>query len=413
MGLYTAGLLAEKGVSVLVLEEHAEIGKPIQCAGIITPRVFDFTGQEPWGLPVRGAIFHPPKGAPLSFKAQQTKALVVDRARFDKDIARFALARGANLALKHSFHGFSRSGDGTLELQVHDSHRNGITKLKTKLLVGADGVASRVRQAANLPGPDRMVSGFQVDLGGSLPGDLDPESVELFLGSRYAPGFFAWLVPIPGGVRVGLCSASFGKALGGLGKPSLLKKKSRAAQVAAAPFAVEPALSRFRRLMGERLASRLEGLRPLAYFAGAIPFGPGSVFTADNIALVGDAAAQVKASSGGGIYTGFCSARELVPVLCRSLETKDYSQALLSDYRKRWSRGVGRDIRDAYRLHRAFTRFTDKQLDEFIRMVGHPEIIRLIEEKGDIDYPSRLALSIFRKRPQLIKFSPKLLSSFI
>ena len=38
----TGKLIAEKGYEVLILEEHYEIGKPVQCAGLVTTRVLDF-----------------------------------------------------------------------------------------------------------------------------------------------------------------------------------------------------------------------------------------------------------------------------------------------------------------------------------------------------------------------------------
>ena len=44
IGGYLAAGLAEGGVSVLLLEEHSEIGRPFQCAGLVNPHVMNLTG---------------------------------------------------------------------------------------------------------------------------------------------------------------------------------------------------------------------------------------------------------------------------------------------------------------------------------------------------------------------------------
>ena len=44
VGGRAAKLLAERGVSVLMLEEHEEVGRPFQCAGLVTPSAMDAVG---------------------------------------------------------------------------------------------------------------------------------------------------------------------------------------------------------------------------------------------------------------------------------------------------------------------------------------------------------------------------------
>ena len=41
-GGYLAGKVAKAGYEVALVEEHREIGEPIQCGGLVTPRVFEY-----------------------------------------------------------------------------------------------------------------------------------------------------------------------------------------------------------------------------------------------------------------------------------------------------------------------------------------------------------------------------------
>ena len=44
VGGHTANLLVKKGHRVLLLEEHNEIGRPFQCAGLVTPNAMKQVG---------------------------------------------------------------------------------------------------------------------------------------------------------------------------------------------------------------------------------------------------------------------------------------------------------------------------------------------------------------------------------
>ena len=45
-GSRTAWNLAEAGYSTALVEEHEIIGEPCQCAGLITPRTFEYLGYQ-------------------------------------------------------------------------------------------------------------------------------------------------------------------------------------------------------------------------------------------------------------------------------------------------------------------------------------------------------------------------------
>src|SRR3990172_2506698 len=92
--------LAKAGWRVALLEEHREIGEPVQCGGLVTPRVFDYVSCKETILgKVRGAEIFSPKGRAIRIDGQETKAVVVDRAMFDRAIVTDAIRAGAETFL--------------------------------------------------------------------------------------------------------------------------------------------------------------------------------------------------------------------------------------------------------------------------------------------------------------------------
>ena len=63
VGGYLGNKLSRAGLSVLMLEEHLEIGRPFQCAGLVTPEAMSKVGLESSILSsVWGARIHSPRG---------------------------------------------------------------------------------------------------------------------------------------------------------------------------------------------------------------------------------------------------------------------------------------------------------------------------------------------------------------
>ena len=115
-GGYLAGKVAAAGYEVALVEEHREIGEPIQCGGLVTPRVFEYVHcKETIIGSVHGAELYSPSGRKLVIDGHQTEAVVVQRAMFDRAIATDAVRKGA-----HTFLGAqaqaARREDGGVEV---------------------------------------------------------------------------------------------------------------------------------------------------------------------------------------------------------------------------------------------------------------------------------------------------------
>ncbi|NIP34049.1 MAG: geranylgeranyl reductase family protein [Thermoplasmata archaeon] len=385
-GARTALLLAEAGLTVAILEEHDVVGRPVQCAGLLSERVSQELGGEVAVLnTVSGARIHSPSGHVLAFDAGRPRAMVVDRAAFDQSLAGQAVEAGADLLLERRVMEVRASPSGC-SLMVRDRSVAGsaVEELVCRAIVGADGPPSIVRRSMGLPRPRHKLVGYQVSFSCRQP--MGKDHVDLFGGRDVAPGFFAWVVPQDehSGL-VGLAS-----------EPGGMHPKAR--------------LEAF--MASETLRELLPDLQVTGNFAGAIPLGPVHRPVADRVVLVGDAAAQAKATSGGGVYPALVAARHAAAALVRAHEEGDLSARNLMSYPKAFDAEVGAELAKAARLRRSFRAMSDRMVDDLIVALDDPELLDTIVQEGDIEFPSRLVRSLLRRSPRLVRLAGPLLRGF-
>jgi flavin-dependent dehydrogenase len=102
-GLLAAREAASKGLKVVVFEEDLEIGVPEKCDGLVSMRALMSLGVIPSSRAVQNtikrALIYPPSGKPLEAEVSKLKIVVLDRKVFDKDLARAASSKGAEILL--------------------------------------------------------------------------------------------------------------------------------------------------------------------------------------------------------------------------------------------------------------------------------------------------------------------------
>jgi flavin-dependent dehydrogenase len=138
---------------------------------------------------------------------------------------------------------------------------------------------------------------------------------------------------------------------------------------------------------------------------GAIPLGPPERTVAEGLMLVGDAAAQVKPTSGGGIYAGALCAKIAGEVAAAAVKEGDTSAKRLAEYEKRWRSAIGRELLIGMRIHEAMGKLSDVDYDKVIKTLEDPEILDIISQYGDMDYPSAVAKKLIMAKPGLLKLS--------
>jgi digeranylgeranylglycerophospholipid reductase len=162
VGAHTAGAVAGAGFSVLLVEEHERVGEPVQCAGLITTRVFDIVPETKGAVlnKVSGARIFSPSGKTLEIGGDRTRAVVIDRAEFDRAVAAQAADRGAEILTGRRVKDIGRHDFWELDL-------GGGEVVRARLLVGADGYGSLVRRRLGLNEPSFLLNGYGEELEGA------------------------------------------------------------------------------------------------------------------------------------------------------------------------------------------------------------------------------------------------------
>ncbi len=383
-GSTAAARLASGGHRVVLIEEHPRVGHPVQCAGLVSQRVLDLAGSSTMvRTSVRGASVFGPSLESISFRAPSARAFVIDRAGLDVYLADRAARAGAEVRTSTRFD--SVEGESSDRLTVRVRGPDGAAEqLRPRLVIGADGVASAVARAFRLRRPVEVLPAFEAEFPVS-PGD--PDTVEVYLGRAFAPGLFGWWIPDgSGGARVGV-------AVDADGTP--------------ARTYFDRLLDHLSRRFGRRLAS------PTAYLVSGIPIGSMPRTHARRALLVGDAAAQVKPLSGGGIFTGMKCAEIAADVASRALGANDLSEGTLAEYDRRWRSELGEEFRRALYLRRLFARLTDDELDRVVRALHGARLAETIVAFGDIDFPTRVARELLRESPGLVRLLPKAFGAWV
>jgi digeranylgeranylglycerophospholipid reductase len=382
-GSTAAYRLASRGHDVLVLEEHGRIGLPVQCAGLVSQRVLDLAGSTAFvRTSVRGATVFGPGLGSVAFQATEPRAFVIDRGALDVHLADRAARAGARFRAGQRFDGIVRREAGRTVIRFTGTD-GAASEVAARLVVGADGVSSAVARAFRLRRPVEILPAFEAEYPRS-PGDA--EQVEVYLGRKFAPGLFGWWIPDgAGGARVGIAADADGTS---------------------ARVYFDHLIDHLERRFGVRLAN------PTAYLVSGIPIGSVPRTHGTGVLLVGDAAAQVKPLSGGGIFTGMRCAELLADVADGALRRGDVSESSLADYDRRWRAELGEEFRRALYLRRLFTRLTDAELDAVIAALQGAELSATIVAFGDIDFPTHVARQLLRESPSLMRLLPKALGAW-
>ena len=379
VGSNTAALVAQRGFRVALVDRHPRDGKFARCGNLVTPRVLGLVDACKSVIgEVRGAEVYSPLGRRIVVDGGETKAVVLDRARFDSQITDMAVNNGAKGLFDTTAKGVSRRGD-TLEVSLQDE--TGSRRVSCSILIGADGPTGRTGEWFGLSRPKKVLLGCEQTMTGVAG---DHRFVKLFVGTEFAPSFFGWIIPDGRSAKVGLCADS------GNVRAALDKMVSR------------PCVQQF-----------LRGARPVSYSAGGIPFGFPRKTYADNVMIVGDAACQVKATSGGGIFTGLLSSTFCAATAIEALESRDFTSGNLRSYQKAWMKAIGKELRRDLAIHESYARLTDKQFEEIFRLVDNPAILDIITKLGDIDFPSKVGWRLAREEPRLIKYAGRALRAML
>jgi digeranylgeranylglycerophospholipid reductase len=308
IGCLAAKHLARKGFKVRAFEEDAGPGKGGKCTGIVSLRGLKQIGVQYEDCvlnTIDEALIHSPNH---SFNVRRKSvAKVIDRQKFDEQCFLEAQGEGAEFLFKKR-----------------------VKRLPKGPVIGADGASSTVARLAGFPPIKEFVSCFEREC------ELENDGrVHVYLDAELFPGFFGWVVPVNAKTaRVGFGSTDFSR--------------------------VKASKKRFLEKTGAGTAKR--------EFYALIPRTSRTKTREGRATLVGDAAGQTKATTGGGLVFGSKCAR--------LVERSDYEAA--------WRRECS-----ALKWHARARRFLDardnKGLDALAGAGGLLGAGRFLSAFGDMD----------------------------
>jgi geranylgeranyl reductase family protein len=365
-GTTAARTAASLGLRTVVLEEHPAVGCPTHCTGKLSVhafRRFDLP-QSLVQSSLRAAALYAPDGTVARVRRTTVDSHVVDRDPFDRFLAERAGAAGAEVVTGARARTVVRER-GRLHVEVDRRGRR--TRFTAPIVIDAEGASPVLPPQLGVQPRRSHVHGLQYEVTGIALDD--EEAPDLYFGRHVAPGFFAWLMPI-------------GAGCGRLG-------------VAVDPrLADRPPVYFLERLLTAHpaVAPRMRGARVVRKLAGRIPIlGMRRPTWTEGMLVIGDAAGQVKATSGGGIYFAMLAGEIAGRAAARYLGDGAGTHHALAAYEREWIEVFGRELRFTTLVRQTLNRLSDGHTTAIIRALATDEGLRhAVEHHGDTQYQSRL-----------------------
>jgi digeranylgeranylglycerophospholipid reductase len=374
VGSYAALNLAKLGAKVTVFEEHSQIGLPSHCAGHISIRSLKSMGLYP--LPngiventFCAANFYSPKGTKFSLHLSCPVTVALNRSKFDQYLAAQAKVAGAKFVLNSRVQSLLLNDGSVVGVAVQSEGAE--EKVYSKIVIDAEGISSRLLHQAGLPALRRGGLVYAVETEVEGVEDFESDSVEVYFGEAYAPGFYGWLMPNPDGTaKVGLATRK--------GNPQEYLKRL---------MTKHPVAS------GQLKKAKIKQVSYHAITLG----GPIKKAYADGFLAVGDCASQVKPTTGGGVIFGLTCAKTAAEVASQALKQGDVSSGFLQAYQKRCGDLLSFDFRVMLRLRRFLDSLSDEKLDDVLRVCGKFGVDKALKDVDEIDFQGKLLLTAIKK----------------
>ena len=169
VGGYLAWKLSQNGIDVLMIEEHAEVGRPFQCAGMVNPSAMERIGAYDTVLTrIWGARMYSPSGTEIKIgNSDRTRTWSVCRKLFDERVVQLAIESGADLLLASKPTNALVTELG-VEIEINVNGEN--QQFFSRMICGADGAHSWVRRTFKMGRPKELMIGFQIEVTG-YPGE--------------------------------------------------------------------------------------------------------------------------------------------------------------------------------------------------------------------------------------------------
>jgi digeranylgeranylglycerophospholipid reductase len=356
IGSYLAKSLAEEGFSVGVFERKKEVGEGVICSGIIGKDAYD-----KFNLPGSAIIrkisslkVFSPSLIELEYDKEKPFAYIADRKIFDKELVKEATEEGVEIFQESKVFDIQKEKDRIL-IKYSKNDRE-FTK-SARCVIIASGTNFALHKKIGFSAPENILWGNRVEAAG---GD-EKGSVEVYILSKPDLSSFGWIIPMNGHTRIGALSG----------------RSSR-----------EPLENLIYKSNG-RFNVSLDKVEK-----APIACGNSKKIAEERVITVGEAAGQVKTTTGGGIYYGLIGASIAREILLKAAKADDFSVNTLKEYEKIWVEKMGDEIRNGIMVRNVVSKITPKLVDNiFDFLKKNPSVKEELENRFTFDYHQDLIKS--------------------
>ena len=376
--------LAKEDINVCLIDKKKVIGLPLQCAGIINKRVLEIN-QFPDELilnKAKGAVLHS-KNHSLSVSKEEDQAIIIDRVALEQFLYKRAIKNGVDAYLSSKVVAID-DVKGKVSFQNESTEKS----IRSKIIVGADGPLSIVSSAFGNDFDYYCASQYLVKVNED---NNDMPFVDLYAYGDLFPGFI-WQIPVNKNIyRIGLFSNYDFK------------------------------------MQNEILDDFLENdfkyddYEIIEKYKGKIPiYNKKNRLYKNRALLIGDAASQIKPTTGGGLLIGFEAVEMAKNAIVKALNSEDFNSLnleketyddikILQDnfksYQKDFEKRFLNEFSYQFKVQKTLCTLSDDDLDYFFEKLKEKEADKLISEYGDMDNQSILVKE-FLKRGLILSLLP-------
>jgi digeranylgeranylglycerophospholipid reductase len=348
VGSYTAYLLAKEGLDVGVFERNPAIGRDVNCTGIVSPECLQKFNlpDEVVSRPISSIKAISPSGNVIRYQAASPLAYVVNRGLFDSEVHNIAQKEGVTTYLNTKVEEIDITGSA---FRIKSDFGTKEREFSARVGVIATGFELHSFQKMR-ERPMNFLLGIQTDV--MMENVTD---VEVYFGEKVAPGSFGWIVPTNG------TSAKIG----------LIVKKDPAEflkQFLKSPH-IEHRINVFENNMK----------------CSPIPLKRIPKSYAERLVVVGEAAGQVKTTTGGGIYFGLLCAEIAAQTILSAFRRGDYSESVFKEYEILWRKKLEPELKAGIMLRKIFSKLSDHQIDFLIDLASRDGLMPIID-KANFDW---------------------------
>ena len=354
-GSVAAKEIASRGYETLVVEKRQEIGAPKRCAEGITKHGLDKLGIKLHPLcisgRISGAALYSPSGKMVTMEGEEMEGYVLERKIFEKWLAAEAIKAGAKYMVKSQAMGMEKE-NGKWRVRVKTIE--GMKEIEANIVIGADGVESKVGRWAGLNTVNKITdyhSGIQFEM---VNVNAEEKYIHLFFGREVAPLGYAWIFPKAFSANVGL---------------GILEK---GAKMKAYEYLIK---------FIKEHEEIFKNAQPIEINGGGVPVAHFTEMVADGVMLVGDAAQLVNPIHGGGMARAIHSSIMAAEVADKALKKGDVSKETLKEYEKMWDEEYGEKTKKLMKLRAFLEKLEDKDFELLADILKGEDIYALTQAK--------------------------------